>query len=60
VRAFSFHSLRHSFSSLLANAGIPEELRMTLVGHRSKAIHQQYSHHELARLRDAVAVLPRV
>jgi integrase len=60
VHALSFHSLRHSFSSILANSGISEELRMTLVGHRSKAIHQQYSHHDLSRLRDAVAVLPRV
>jgi integrase len=60
VHALSFHSLRHSFSSLLANSGISEELRMTLVGHRSKTIHQQYSHHDLSRLRDAVAVLPRV
>ena len=32
----SFHSLRHSFSSALMNAGVPEELRMRLTGHRSK------------------------
>jgi integrase len=60
VHSLTFHSLRHSFSSILANSGISEELRMTLVGHRSKAIHQQYTHHDLQRLRDAVAVLPRV
>ena len=60
VSAYSFHSLRHSFSSSLANAGVPEELRMLLVGHSTREVHATYTHHELARLRDAVAVLPRV
>jgi integrase len=60
VHALSFHSLRHSFASILANAGIPEELRMTLIGHAGKAMHQRYSHHELERLRDAISVLPRL
>jgi integrase len=60
VYALSFHSLRHSFSSLLANAGIPEELRMALTGHTTRAVHQHYTHHDLERLRDAVAVLPRI
>jgi integrase len=60
VNALSFHSLRHSFSSILANAGISEELRMALTGHTTRAIHRGYTHHELERLRDAVAVLPSI
>jgi integrase len=60
VNALSFHSLRHSFSSLLANAGIPEETRMALTGHTTRQVHQIYTHRQLATLRDAVAVLPRV
>jgi integrase len=60
VNALSFHSLRHSFSSLLANAGIAEETRMALTGHTTRAMHQGYTHRELSTLRDAVAVLPRV
>jgi integrase len=60
VSALSFHSLRHSFSSLLANAGVSEERRMTLVGHRERDMHQRYTHHELEALRDAIAVLPRL
>jgi integrase len=60
VNALTFHSLRHSFSSILANAGIREELRMALTGHTTRAIHQHYTHHDLERLRDAVAVLPRI
>lgn len=60
VNALSFHSLRHSFSSLLANAGVPEERRMALTGHVTRDVHQQYTHHQLQALRDAVAVLPRI
>jgi integrase len=60
VSALSFHSLRHSFSSILANAGVAEELRMLLTGHTTRTIHQRYSHHDLEALRAAVSVLPRV
>ena len=60
VHAHSFHSLRHSFSSILANSGIPEEVRMRLTGHTTRAIHQKYTHHDLEVLQSAIAVLPRV
>ena len=60
VHALSFHSLRHSFSSLLANAGIPEETRMALTGHTQRETHQRYTHHDLAVLRSAISTLPRV
>ncbi len=60
VNALSFHSLRHSFSSILANAGVSEERRMALTGHTTRAIHRGYTHHELERLRDAIAVLPSI
>jgi integrase len=58
VSALSFHSLRHSFSSILANAGVSEERRMALTGHTTRDVHQRYTHHELERLRDAIALLP--
>jgi integrase len=60
VNALSFHCLRHSFSSILANAGVREELRMALTGHATRAIYQRYSHHDLERLRKAVALLPTI
>jgi integrase len=60
VYGLSFHSLRHSFTSILANAGISEELRMALTGHKSRTVHAGYSHHDLEVLRNAVAVLPRI
>jgi len=60
VHALSFHSLRHSFSSILANSGVSEERRMALVGHASRDMHQKYTHHELESLRDAIALLPSI
>jgi len=60
VNALSFHSLRHGFVSCLANAGIPEEIRIALAGHTSREMGQHYTHRELALYRDAVAVLPRL
>jgi integrase len=60
VNALSFHSLRHTFNSVLANAGIPEETRMALTGHTTRQMNQTYTHRELSIYRDAVAVLPRV
>jgi len=60
VFALSFHSLRHSLTSILANAGVPEETRMELTGHKERAVHQRYTHRELQRLADAIGTLPRV
>jgi len=50
----TFHSLRHSFISGLANAGVSEEIRMKLTGHKTKAVHKGYTHHELETLKAAV------
>lgn len=54
----SFHALRHSFVSALANAGVEPELRMKLTGHTSEAIHGGYTHHELESLRAAMGKHP--
>jgi integrase len=56
----TFHALRHSFTSALANAGVPEELRMKLTGHTTKAVHQGYTHHELETLRAALGNLTKL
>jgi integrase len=56
--ALSFHSLRHSFASSLANAGVAPDLRMKLIGHKSAGVHARYSHHELEPLKRAIALLP--
>jgi len=56
----TFHALRHSFTSALANAGVSSELRMKLTGHTTEAIHQGYTHHEMKTLMKAVKKLPKL
>jgi integrase len=60
VSARSFHSLRHSFNTVLVNAGVPQELRMKLTGHSSTEMNAVYSHHELSVIRSALEHLPRL
>jgi integrase len=56
----SFHGLRHSFTSQLANSGVSAELRMKLTGHSSPETHRVYTHHELETLSRAIQTLPRL
>jgi integrase len=56
--ALTFHSLRHSFNSAMANAGVAQETRQKLTGHASAAINKVYTHHELETLRDAIEAVP--
>ena len=60
LSSLSFHSLRHSFNSAMANAGISQEVRQKLTGHTSAETNKVYTHHELEALRAAVAVIPRI
>ncbi len=53
-----FHSLRHTFTSWLRNAGVSEEDRMALTGHSTRESHQIYSHASEQAGRDAIAKLP--
>ena len=54
----TFHSLRHSFNSALANAGVSQELRMRLTGHSSVGMNDRYTHQALKPLQQAMSVLP--
>ena len=56
--SLSFHSLRHSFASAMANAGVSEEVRMLLTGHSTRRAHKTYTHHEEAQVWDAVSKIP--
>lgn len=56
--SLSFHSLRHSFNSAMANAGVPQEVRQRLTGHTSKAINDRYTHAEFSVLQEAVGKVP--
>jgi integrase len=54
----TFHGLRHSFISLLANAGVAPEIRQKLAGHASAQAHAGYTHHEIETFRAAIEKLP--
>jgi integrase len=56
----SFHSLRHTFTSILANADIPEEVRMNLTGQKTSAVHANYTHFDAATLAAAIDKLPTI
>ena len=60
ISARSYHSLRHSFISALANSGVSSELRRRLSGHASEQMHALYTHDELETIRKAVAAIPRL
>jgi integrase len=54
----TFHSLRHTFSSILAGHRVSEELRMRLTGHSSRDIHQRYTHLNTDALHKAIDAIP--
>lgn len=58
--ALSFHSLRHTMTSLLKATGSGESVAMDLVGHDSKAVSRHYTHVSDADKRRAVARLPDI
>jgi integrase len=58
TRSKTFHSLRHSFISALANSGVAPDIRQKLAGHTDPRVHADYTHHEIKTLRGAVALLP--
>jgi len=52
-----FHSLRHSYCSWLAMAGVPLYTLAQLSGHETMSMVQRYSHLSPGTLRDAVSLL---
>lgn len=60
LSGLSYHSLRHSFNSVMANAGVAQEIRQKLTGHSSAEMNKTYTHIELEPLRAAIAVLPAI
>jgi len=60
VNSLSFHSFRHTLTSIMANAGVPVEVRQKFTGHASAEMNQHYTHHEIATLRSAVSVIPSI
>ena len=60
VNEVSFHSLRHTATSLLKQTGAPEAVARDIVGHDSKAVSQLYTHIDVATKRRAIEALPDI
>ena len=60
VSPISFHSLRHTATSLLKNAGVNESTAMDIIGHASKAISAHYTHVAEDAKRAALEKLPDI
>jgi integrase len=58
VSPISFHSLRHTATSLLKNAGVSESVAMGIIGHDSEAISRHYTKISGDAMRTALAKLP--
>lgn len=56
VMRLGFHSLRHTFISMMANAGVPKEVRERVVGNKG-AVHDRYTHLEAKTTHEALAKL---
>jgi len=54
----TFHSLRHTFVSFSANAGVPLPVVSSIVGHTSTAMTRHYYHENETELRRAVESVP--
>ena len=56
----TFHSLRHTFVSFAANAGVPLHVVQSIVGHESTAMTRHYYHENIESLRMAVNAIPSI
>jgi integrase len=56
----TFHSLRHTATSLLKAAGVSESVTRDIIGHESAEISRHYTHVEGAAKRAAIAKLPDI
>jgi len=60
MNALTFHRLRHSFISALANAGVNQQVVKNIVGHASDRINDVYTHIGQDAMDRAVALLPDI
>jgi len=58
-QAKTFHSLRHTFVSMMAESGVSQELRKELAGHDSD-VHRTYTHYSDATYRKAIGSIPSI
>lgn len=58
VSPLSFHSLRHTATSMLKNAGVSDSITRDIVGHESAAVSQAYTHIDEGIKRAAMEKMP--
>lgn len=54
----SFHSLRHTSTTMLKSAGVSDSIARAIIGHASEAISRTYTHLDLDTMRQALDKLP--
>ena len=54
----SFHSLRHTATSLLKEAGVPQSVVMDYIGHGTASVSHGYTHTGKEALEKAAAAFP--
>lgn len=60
LQDISFHSLRHTATSLLKNAGVSDVVARDIVGHESAAISRNYTHIDAETKRQALEKMPNI
>ncbi len=58
IQDLTFHSLRHTATSLMKNAGVSEAVVMDIIGHDSPAVSSIYTHIDSASKRKALDSMP--
>ena len=58
IKEFRFHDLRHTAASHMAMAGVPIAVVGAVLGHKTLAMTQRYSHLSPSSMKDAVNALP--
>jgi integrase len=58
LRDISFHSFRHTATSMMKNAGVSEAVVMDIIGHDSPAVSAMYTHIDSAAKRSALDAMP--
>ncbi len=54
----SFHSLRHTATSMLKAAGVSDAIARAIIGHESAAVSRAYTHLDMETMRKALEKLP--
>jgi integrase len=60
ITQISFHSLRHTATSLMKNAGVSASVVQDIIGHESEAVSRAYTHIDEETKRAALSKMPAI